>query len=134
MIKNPTYSAKSFRSEDGASNALSSTAVDIATFDPAQYGANPGGNLLSLRAINPNSSLCYLKFYDKTASAVDPASDAPIAVLPLQAGPGSLLFVRDLQDGVLHYTRCLSVRCVTGIADTDTTAPSTAPTVEAEYL
>ena len=134
MRLNPTYYAQSFRSIAGASNALSSTAVDIAVFDPTKFGANPGGNLLSLRAVNPNSTLCYLKFYDKAATSVNPASDAPIATLPLQAGPGSLLFLRDLQDGILHYKTALSVRCVTGSADTDATSPSTAPTVEAEYL
>lgn len=87
------------------------------------------GKIGRINIVNTAASIIYVKFYDKATAGA--STDTPMLTLPLASGIGI---------GVTHsfvvpvsYGLGLSVRCVTGIADNDTTNAATSPIIEIEY-
>lgn len=89
------------------------------------------GNLFGYNIISTDAAAnSYIKFYDKAAAGVNPASDVPRYTFLLPAA-GSIT-VRGA-DEPFNFGTAISVRCVTGSGDTNTTAPATPPIVELDY-
>lgn len=93
-----------------------------------QVKATPG-NLYGINIQNLHSATVFVKFYN--LATVNPAVDAPILTLQVAATPGAIT-QRSLTLPIAFGT-ALSVRAVTGAADTDTTNPATLPIIELEY-
>lgn len=87
------------------------------------------GNIFGLNLVNLHSAAIFVKFYNKAAASVDPASDAPQVTIQVPASSTYTLRGSDLP---YSFATAISMRCVTGGADTDTTAPGTLPIVELE--
>lgn len=100
---------------------LNSTAQDVLTSAGHVYGWN---------IINPNAGIIYVKFYDKLAASVVPASDVPVKVIQVRANDAAFLEPYTVQES---FNTAISVRCVTGFAPTDTTAPATLPNVQIKF-
>lgn len=81
-----------------------------------------------LNLINRHSATVYVKLYDKAAASVDAASDVPAHVFVLAASPGTQVLLTP--ESLFPFSTAVSVRCVTGAADNDTTAPATLPMIE----
>lgn len=118
ILNNQPLSLKYFRS-----TTVSSTAEDVFA------GVC---NLYAVNILNNEGVPVYVKFYDRGAAAVAPATDKPFLTLLVQGDtgpkPGGLLLRGS--DLPWHFGSSLSVRCVTGFGDTDTTSPTTKPIIE----
>lgn len=88
------------------------------------------GNLIGWNIINPNASVVYVKFYDKTAASVNAATDVPKLTLMLPASGTVYVAPNAIQQ---EFDRAISMRACTGIADTDNTAPGTAIHINALF-
>lgn len=90
----------------------------ISLLSTAQTIKGSAGKLGGYFAFNATTSTIYIKIYNLTS--VNPASDVPVLVFPLPAGsPGNV----EWANGIAFSTGIM-VRCVTGVADTNTTSPS----------
>jgi hypothetical protein len=81
---------------------------------------NTAGTLWSVQAANINAAVRYLKLYDK-ATAPTVGTDTPIVVIPLPTGAANVNVV--FPEG-LNFTLGLGRGLVTGILDSDATAPA----------
>jgi hypothetical protein len=82
-----------------------------------QVVKNEAGQLYGYFLFNASSGTLYFKFYDKATAAT--SSDTPKLTLPIPAGGGANV---SFPIG-LAYASGISVRCVTGVADNNTTSP-----------
>lgn len=98
----------------------------------AQAVKASAGNFYRWRITNRFTSIIYVKLYNIAAGSVNPASDVPVATLPVPAGPGG--FVTETMPIPMYFNTALSVRCVTEDTDSGTTAPGTLPIIEFGYL
>lgn len=98
--------------------ALSSTDVQ------AQVASAAGLYIRGFNIINPNPTDVYVKFYDALATDVTVGTTTPILTLFV---PSGTVFEPYRKDNVIAFfsTAC-TLACVTGLADSNTTAPSTA--------
>ncbi len=105
--------------------ALSSTAQSI---------KNSAGSLMGWNAINPNTVPVYLKFYNNATPTV--GTTTPLLTIMIPPGDGSTpgMFLQEPSIVPLEiFSTAISVACVTGLADSSTTAPSTAIHFSARY-
>jgi hypothetical protein len=100
------------------STATGNTAVAVKASAGKIYGFN---------IINPHSSSIYVKFYDIAAGSVNPASDKPTYTIMVSASGEDILRGLDVP---FNFETAISMRAVTGVADTDTTAPASLPIIE----
>lgn len=100
---------------------LNSTAQDVLQAPGHVYGWN---------IVNPNVGTIYLKFYDKLAASVNPAVDVPVKILQARANDFNFIEPYTVQES---FNTAISVRCVTGFAPTDTTAPATLPNIQIKF-
>lgn len=108
------------------------TPVRSLTLDStAQVVSATPGNLIGISCINLHSAAIYLKFYNKAAAGVNPASDVPRFTLLVPATSQVILRGADLP---WSFSTAISMRAVTNSGDTGTTAPGTLPIVELETL
>jgi hypothetical protein len=97
--------------------ALSSTPVDIAT-------ARTGGlNISGFNIINQNSVDVYIKLYDSLATNVTVGTTTPIETLMVPAN-GSIAEFHSEDSVVATFQVAASIACVTGLADSSITAPT----------
>lgn len=80
------------------------------------------GNLLGWNIINPNGSAIYVKFYDKAAASVNPATDVPVLTVMVPANSPVYVAPNAKQ---AEFATAMSMRACTGLADTDDTNPGT---------
>lgn len=93
----------------------------------AKAGKAAAGNLYGYNIVNPHSAAIYVKFYNKAAADVNPASDVPFLTVAVQATSHELIRGIDLP---FSFSTALSVRAVTESGDTGTTAPGSLPIIE----
>lgn len=86
-----------------------------------------GGNVYGWNLINPNTTSVVVKFYDKTTAAT--SSDTPIEtiVVPAIVSPNvsNSVFLQNEGNAQFNCATGISIRCCTGLADNDNTAPTT---------
>lgn len=90
------------------------------------------GNVYGWNINNEHVATIYVKIYNIAAASVNPASDVPVRTIKVPAGG-----VAGVENNGAIQNNCstaISVRCVTGSADNDTTAPATLPIIEILYL
>ena len=87
------------------------------------------GNLYKWRILNLTAGTIYVKIYNIAAASVNPAVDVPIITLPL----GGTSSVVESMVNPSRFGTAISIRCVTGVGDTNTTSPATSPIIELEY-
>ena len=83
----------------------------------AAIKASPG-TVLGWSIFNSSAGVRYVKIYDIAAASVNPASSTPKIRIGIPAGASVHI---TLPNGIA-FTTAISVRAVTGVADTDTTA------------
>lgn len=110
----------------GTTSLFRSLTVDSA----AQAIKASSGNLYGWNIINLHTAPIYVKIYNKAAASVNPASDTPVRTL-LVAASGSVY----MEPSCIQRScdAAMSIRCVTGSADSNTSAPATTPIIEIEY-
>lgn len=106
--------------------ALSSTDVQV------QVSNASGIAVRGFNFINPNSTDVYVKFYDALAANVTVGTTTPILTLMVPSN-GSIFEAYDQNKTIAFFSTALTVACVTGLADNDTTAPSTAIHASIQY-
>lgn len=89
------------------------------------------GNLYGWNITNLHSATIYVKIYNIAAASVNPASDIPIKTLMVPANGSVYQEPNCIQTSA---SSALSVRAVTDSGDTGTTAPTTLPIIEIEYV
>jgi hypothetical protein len=98
--------------------ALSNTAVAIKA---------TAGNIYGMNIINTNATPVYIKFYNtaQVSTTVGTTAIVDMYVVPAISGsnPGTL-FIPIRESALYHFTTAITVACVTGIADSDNTAPA----------
>jgi hypothetical protein len=85
------------------------------------------GNLYGLNIINLNAVPVYVKFYNTTSAIVGASAVSDMYMVPASDGttPGSIVITPD--DSALYYfSTAIEMACVTGVSDSDATAPATA--------
>jgi hypothetical protein len=94
----------------------------------AQTVKSSAGNIYYLNLVNLDAtpSIIYVKFYNKTGAT---SSDTPFLTIPVASGVGQMVNIRN----IIPFDTACSVRCVTGSADNNTTAPATSPIIEIRY-
>jgi hypothetical protein len=93
------------------------------------------GNLYGMNVINPNATPVYLKFYNVAAGSVVVGTGIiDTIIVPAADGtnPGSIILTPEVV-ALYFFSTAISVAAVTGIADADNTAPSTALTAKFIY-
>lgn len=94
------------------------------------------GNIYGFTFINPNTDAVYVKFYDALAADTTVGTTVPFAIIGVPAGDGDTPGQAILTPGsdiFRHFSTALTIACVAELADTGTTAPSTAVYVEVVY-
>ncbi len=89
------------------------------------------GDLWGWNFINLNSVPVYVKFYNTASGSVTVGVTAIVKVLMVPAN-GSAVFQSDKQS-LQNFTTAISISCVTGLADNNTTAPTTSIYAEINY-
>ena len=110
--------------------ALSSTVTNITT-----NGVVPTGGyvLKGFNVINTaNSTDVYIKFFNAAASNVTLGTTAVHATLHVPAN-ASIFLEGNTYNFIANFDTGMSVACVTGLADSSTTAPSTAVHFSCKY-
>jgi len=95
-----------------------------------QNATSPAVMLYGVNAVNGDTGIIYLKFYNKVGATT---ADTPQRTLAVAAGVGSQTFLQgsDIAD---YYPAGCSFRVCTGFADSDNTSAGTAPIVELRYV
>lgn len=106
--------------------ALSSTDVQV------QIASTGGVPVRGFNFINPNSTEVYVKFYDALATNVTVGTTTPVLTLMVPSN-GSVFEAYDRNKIVAFFSTAITIACVTGLADNDTTAPSTAIHASIQY-
>lgn len=139
-IKDGTGTAKTVKtSVDGSDHvpyhligyAAMSNFRSLTANSTAQEVKASAGGLYGFNIINLDTSDIYVKFYNIAAGSVNPASDVPIKTLFIPSGGSVFVEPECLLD---NFNTAISLRTVTGSADTSTTAPSTSPIIELKYI
>lgn len=91
------------------------------------------GKLWGFNIINRHTADIYVKFYDKASNAINAASDVPLLTLMVPSSGSIFQEPNYPRFAICEFNTAISVRAVTGVADTDTTAPGTLPIVELQY-
>lgn len=82
--------------------------------------------------INNNSSTVYVKFFEGTSGTITLGTTVPVKVLQIPAN--TTIYLEHNKTRPQYYFKTApSIVCVTGLADTNTTAPSTAIYTEIFY-
>ena len=86
------------------------------------------------KLINPNEETVYLKLYNSAAPTV--GTTAPLTIIPVPAGDGTNPGIYEKSDlePYRRFSSALSVAVVTGLADSDTTAPTVPVYLELVWL
>lgn len=117
-------------------NALSTFRTTALT-NAAQSVKASGGNLYSFYAINVNTVPVYLKLYNTASGSVVVGTTAIIDTICVPAGNGTTPGVASgsLVDPLYpnQFSTAISVAGVTGLADSDATAPATSIYLKAWY-
>lgn len=87
--------------------------------------------LVGWNLINPNSANAYVKFYNNTLAEVNGGTGTIVKDLLIPGSGTSLLSNEDKFQ--LNFNIGMVIKCVTGIADADNTAPSIGCYVELLY-
>lgn len=87
--------------------------------------------LVGWNLINPNSSNAYVKFLNNTAAEVAVGIENIVKTIMIPGSGTSLLSNEDKFQ--MNFPVGMFVKCVTGIADSDNTAPTTGCYVEILY-
>lgn len=104
-------------------NALTNVAVGV-------YGSPC--ELTGWNIINPNTSDVYVKFYNGTSGTVTVGTTTP--EMTLFVPPSASVVLEHRKGSGQHYFRtAMTVACVTGLADSNSTAPTTAIYCEILY-
>lgn len=106
--------------------ALSSTDVQAVACGTA------GLNIRGFNIINPNTTDVYVKFYDALATNVTVGTTTPILTLFVPAN-GSVFEPFENNKVVAFFNTAITLACVTGLADSSTTAPTTAIHISFQY-
>ena len=98
-------------------SAVSTTGVNVKLI---------AGNLYRYNIINPNASSIFVKFYNNLAAS---SSNTPFLTIqvPANSTVNQEFIVNE------YFSACLSIRCCTGVADSDNTAAGTLPIIELRY-
>jgi hypothetical protein len=93
------------------------------------------GNVLGFKFINPNAEPVYVKFYNAAAAGVTVGTTAPKYVVPVPANDGTNHGVAWITPDqvAMEFSTGITVAATTGMADADTTAPTTDLMAEIEY-
>lgn len=104
--------------------ALTNVVVGIATQQ---------SDLIGWNIINPNSSTIYVKFYDVASSGTVTAGvTEPVKVLMVPAN-STVYMEYNRHQSQYYFVNGICAISVTGLADSNTTAPTTATYVEIYY-
>ena len=109
----------------GGHPGTTSVRTIVADTDAVAVSAAPA-NLVFINITNRHSAVVYCRFYNIAAASVNPASSTPILTLAVQ--PTATLTLHLLK----RFSTAISVRAVTGVAETDTTDPATLPVIDLE--
>lgn len=89
-------------------------------------------NLTGWNIINTNSSDVYVKCFDASSGSVTVGTTTVVKTLLVPAN--STVFQEHIKNNSQYYfATALSLACVTGLADSNTTAPTTAIYIEIFY-
>jgi hypothetical protein len=102
-----------------------STVRTISANNTAVTIKNAAGNIYGFRVTNKSASVIFVKIYN--VAGATPAN-TPVMTITVPSGDGS--WNGDSFDVGRYFNTAISVRCVTGTADNDTTSPATAPIIE----
>ena len=107
--------------------ALSNTAVAV----KASAGSVMGWNF-----INPNTVPAYVKFFNLASGSVTVGTSAVVLTLIVPPGDGTTPGSRTLAPSLIPFetfSTAISMACVTGLADNNNSAPSTAINASVRY-
>lgn len=105
-------------SETGFLNFRNTALTNTASQIKATAGQMRGWNL-----INPNATPVYVKFYDALAANVVVGTTAVVRTLAVPSGGAFFLEAQSVSQD--DFATAISVTCVTGLADSNATAPLT---------
>lgn len=89
--------------------------------------------IYSYHITNRNSVIVYVKFYNKAAASVDPATDTPATVLTVPAATsGDAPGILDNSAASIAFATAISVRCTTINQDKSTQGPAIEPLIEVD--
>ena len=110
--------------------ALTGTVVNIPTNGIVPTGGYvvKGWNIIN----TANTTDVYVKFYNNVASSVTLGTTTPVLTLHVPAN-GSVFLEANKNNDIRNFDTGMSVVCVTGLADSSTTAPSTAIHFSCKY-
>lgn len=92
------------------------------------------GNLYAVNLINNSSFVTYVKFYNKpTAPSGTNDSGVLFATYPIAAGIGGSTILRANEVPIRYFSSGIGVLAVSGISDTDSTAPTNGVIAEITY-
>lgn len=86
--------------------------------------ASKSGTIQGWTLLNPNAETVYLKLYNTETPTV--GTTTSLAVLPIPPGDGTNpgIYLKDDNEPFRGFSK-LAIAAVTGLADSDTTAPTT---------
>jgi hypothetical protein len=96
---------------------------------PIRIKATPG-QIFGWNFVNLNSTIVYIKFFDVTAVTL--GTTVPVKVLAI--APNSVEFVQNAESWQHNFGTAIWIASVTGIADNNTTAPTSAIYSEVYYV
>lgn len=118
---------------------MSQTLDTRGTNDPRVYrdsaltnvavGITSATNLSGWNIINTNSSDVYVKFYDVSSGSVTVGTTTAVKTIAVPANT-TVYLAHNAAQTQYYFSTAMSFACVTGIADTSTTAPATAIYIE----
>ena len=80
--------------------------------------------------VNTNATPVYVKLYNVVTATVGTTTPARVLAVPAQGG----FFLENSSTPQHNFTTAISMACVTGIADADSTAPTTPIHAEVYYV
>lgn len=107
--------------------AVTSTAVQIAAADANGYTLT-GYNMIN----SANTTDVYVKFYDALAANVTVGTTTPVMTRMIPAG-GAIIEEANSKSEIYTFTTGITIAVVTGLADSSTTAPSSAIHICIDY-
>lgn len=131
------YQTQVLRGEVGGGTggvaAASPTWVPIASLGSTKQAISTvASNLAAWNLINPNASAVYVKFYNASLASTTVGTTTPFHTLMVPAS-GSVVF-QSPTNSFKQFSTAITIACVTGLADNDTTAPSTAIRADIGYV
>jgi hypothetical protein len=126
-----TLSNVTLSSESGfltyRNTALTNTAVAVKA---------TGGSVMGWNFVNPNTTPVYVKFYNIVAASVTVGTSAVTLTILVPPGDGTtpgMFFLEPDLIPIEVFSTAIAITCVTGLADNNNTAPSTAIHASVRY-